>query len=43
MSLDQLLSHWRAEPEIGGNIVNNFFYEKLTDVPTIKEYIEGLG
>lgn len=23
------------------NIVNNFFYEKLTAVPTIKEYIEG--
>lgn len=24
------------------NIVNNFFYEKLTGVPTIREYIEGL-
>jgi len=24
------------------NIVNNFFYEKLTAVPTIKTYIEGM-
>ena len=24
------------------NIVNNFFYEKLTGVPTIREYIDGL-
>jgi hypothetical protein len=24
------------------NIVNNFFYEKLTAMPTIKEYIEAL-
>ncbi len=24
------------------NIVNNFFYEKLTAIPAIKEYIEGL-
>jgi len=24
------------------NIVNNFFYEKLTGVPTIRDYIEGL-
>jgi hypothetical protein len=23
------------------NVVNNFFYEKLTAVPTIKSYIEG--
>lgn len=24
------------------NVVNNFFYEKLTGVPTIREYMEGL-
>ncbi|MCJ7625868.1 MAG: hypothetical protein MUO76_20440, partial [Anaerolineaceae bacterium] len=24
------------------NVVNNFFYDKLTGVPTIREYIEGL-
>jgi hypothetical protein len=25
------------------NLVNNFYYERLTAVPTIKEYMEGLG
>lgn len=25
------------------NVVNNFFYEKLTAIPAIKEYIDGLG
>jgi hypothetical protein len=25
------------------NIVNNFFYEKLTAIPAIKEYIEGIN
>lgn len=25
------------------NLVNNFYYDRLTAVPTIKEYMEGLG
>lgn len=25
------------------NLVNNFYYERLTGVPSIKEYMEGLG
>jgi len=25
------------------NLVNNFYYERLTGVPTIKEYMVGLG
>jgi hypothetical protein len=25
------------------NVVNNFFYEKLTGVPTIKAYIDGMS
>ena len=25
------------------NLVNNFYYERLTAVPTIKDYMEGLG
>jgi len=25
------------------NLVNNFYYERLTAVPTIKEYMDGLG
>jgi hypothetical protein len=25
------------------NVVNNFFYEKLNGVPTIKSYMEGFG
>jgi hypothetical protein len=24
------------------NLVNNFFYEKLTGVPTIKEYLDNM-
>ena len=24
------------------NIVNNFFYEKLTGIPTIRDYLEGI-
>ena len=32
---------WNADPFF--NLVNNFFYEKLSAVPTIKAYMDGIS
>lgn len=39
---ERLGSHVEAAQAEVLNIVNNFFYEKMTALPTIKEYVEGL-
>ncbi len=53
LRLRNALSHERLEQGLSGaaeaaraeviNLVNNFFYEKLTAIPTIKDYMDGIS